>query len=336
MTTWHLVIGGVSGTLADWGVSRGSVRFVANGFDSLALDISPDAAAGKLAELAGQGAALDSVQHGTAVSLRRGSDTASATVFAGFVDVMELVADTASGLLQRYTVRNVLARLEKTPYTWAKSAYTAEGVEATFNDSCVILGQVSSANKARLTTGGQIAQILSYAKAKWSLGYVVHEDVASCGFQFPLDQRENITCWDGIVACLRWMPDHVLWCDYTGGDVTVRLKPQSALSSTTVDLLGGTVSDFRATPATTSDARASAATSAKATPKTVQRGNIAMCRRPEIAMRTTPSTSTSISRAARGRPRLRPSKAWPCRASRPPTPPPCATGSSSTRPGLLM
>ena len=188
-------------TLAYLKIANAHLEYRANGFDELtftrdvAVTASPEA-------------------YGTAISLwtaQSGGDC----LFVGEVSDAQILGDTDEGIVHSYTCRSLLARLETLQYTQTASAFNEASTPSadSFDEPKVVLGMSGS---TRRTSGQQIADILNYAKNY--CGFVVEDSgvgsVAAAGSEFPLDQRENISCWEGIVCCLRWIPDYTLWVDY--------------------------------------------------------------------------------------------------------------------------
>lgn len=222
-------------TLADLKIANAHLEYRANGFDELtftrdvAVTASPEA-------------------YGTAISLWT-AVSGGDCLFVGEVSDAQILGDTDEGIVHSYTCRSLLARLETLQYTQAASAYNDASTPsvASFQEPKVVLGMSGS---TRRTTGQQIADILNYAKSY--CGFEVEDSgvhsVAAAGSQFPLDQRENISCWEGVVCCLRWIPDYTLWVDYSGGTATVKLTRYANLTSKTLAAAGGVLKNIRATP----------------------------------------------------------------------------------------
>ena len=220
-------------TLAYLKISNANLEYRANGFDELtftrdvAVTASPEA-------------------YGTAISLWT-AESGGECLFVGEVSDAQILGDTAEGIVHSYTCRSLLARLETLQYTQAASAYNDASTPsvASFQEPKVVLGMSGS---TRRTSGQQIADILNYAKNQCGLSLTIDSSVSSAGSQFPLDQRENISCWEGVVCCLRWIPDYTLWVDYSGGTATVKLTRYANLTSKTLAAAGGVLKNIRATP----------------------------------------------------------------------------------------
>ena len=231
---YYLKIGSDSRrTLAYLKVSDARLEYRANGFDELTFrrDVAVDATPNS---------------YGTGVELWT-AESGGSCLFVGEVSDAQLLGDTDEGIVHSYTCHNLLARLETLQYTQAASAYNEASTPsiASFQEPKVVLGMSGS---TRRTSGQQIADILGYAITQCGLALTVDSSVAAAGSQFPLDQRENISCWEGVVCCLRWMSDYTLWVDYSGGAATVKLTRYVDLSSQTLAAAGGVLKNLRATP----------------------------------------------------------------------------------------
>lgn len=244
MNTFKLKFGSdAAKTLAEHNVTGATLTLNANAPDELAFDVD---------------AAFDAAGHayGTEVRLYEAAGGSDVCRFVG--EILELPAETdaLAGPSRRYVARSYLARLARIQYTQTVRAYdgAATPALATFADACVVLGRHSRSPFEAATTGRQIADVLDYA---WNLDPVYHTAFPCArdadagwdmGFGIPCDQRENVTCWEAILCMLRWMPDRVLWCDYSSGSTVVRLKAASALPAATVAAAGGTLGSVSATP----------------------------------------------------------------------------------------
>lgn len=230
---YYLEIDGDRRALAGMAVAGCRLSLRANGFDELAFE--RDAAADE---------AL--IPHGSPVSLwteALGGDC----LFAGEVAAARILGDTGTGVVHSYACRNPLARLEAIQYVQPSAAWDADGglAPATFQDARVVLGMSGS---TRRTAGEQIADILGYARGLCGLPIEIDPSVSAAGSEFPLDQRENVSCWEAIVCCLRWMSGHTLWVDYPDGVPTVMLTPYSGLRDVSMAVAGGAVRSLAATP----------------------------------------------------------------------------------------
>ncbi len=220
-------------SLASLKIPAAHVSYRANGFDELSFerDVAVDASP---------------YAYGTAIQLWDAA-TGGNCRFVGEVVDAQILGDTETGIVHSYTCKNLLARLETLQYTQSVSAYGENDTTtpSSFQEAKVVLGMSGS---TRRTTGQQIADVLNYAVNLCGLALSIDSSVAAAGSQFPLDQRENISCWEAVVCCLRWMADYTLWVDYASGSATVKLTQYSSLSSSTLAAAGGVLKDIRATP----------------------------------------------------------------------------------------
>ncbi len=212
------------------GVTGGDLTYRANGFDSLEIDVAADLdAAAVFADKA-------------KVTLRQGS----AIVFVGEV-VIDPRTTVVDGPSHHYSILSYLARLDRHNFGQKTKVYS--GSPAALGevwDPLVTLGQ--DADGARCTAAAQIAAVLDFAAAEKGVPVSYVAGTWPAGFQAPLDQRENIPCWEAIVCQLRWMPDYVLWCDYSSGSTVVRLLPSDSLAVVTVDADDGILETARLSP----------------------------------------------------------------------------------------
>jgi hypothetical protein len=107
----------------------------------------------------------------------------------------------------------------------------------------IILGQNLSGEK--ITIGTQITDIVNYANscgANLSLGDIDIE------VYIPFDECKDLSCADAIRRLLRWVPDTVCFIDYSYEVPAISFKRRAQLTSTMVDLLGGSVEQFSMQP----------------------------------------------------------------------------------------
>lgn len=236
MAYYLSIASGTRQSLATLNITDASVTYVANGFDTLEFAVTAAVNASLYA-------------YGTTVSLWTAA-SGGTCLFIGEITGSGLGIDTGSGSMRQYTAKSLLNRLELIQYTQSVNAYNEASTPtiASFADPCVILGRLAVSPYTRGTTGQVIAAVLAFAANKRSLDISVDSAVATRGSQPPLDQRENISCWEAIVCMLRWMPDHVLWCDYSSGTTVVKLSPASAMETETLAAANGTISEIRAKP----------------------------------------------------------------------------------------
>lgn len=218
-------------TLADLGVMSARLTLVANGFDGLDLEV--DAAL--------DAAAVFAV--GAKITLRDGTTIR----FVGEVIDDPRASTAADGPTHSYRVVSYLARLDR--ITFGQSTQVYSGTPATLGtvyDPLITLGQ--DASGVRCTTTAQIAAVIDFAVAEHSVPVSYVSGTWPAGFEAPLDQRENCSCWEAIVCQLRWMPDYVLYCDYSSGSTVVKLRPSDSLSEVDIDADDGILETARLSP----------------------------------------------------------------------------------------
>jgi hypothetical protein len=220
--TYTLSIGGAPKPLGEYAIGSATLTLRANGFDTLDFAADSDLR-------------LSAIAHGTEVRLYGGG----ACVFIGEITGLPGVVSKDSAPEVRYTATSYLARLDKLQYCQKNDARKPDGTESAFVEPSVILGR-------DMTNAAQIHDVLSYASA-----YAPVSPGASWpgGYDIRPDAKDNITCWDAIYTMLRWLPDHVLWCDYSTGSTVVRMaKKGGGMASVTVPLSGSAKEEFAATP----------------------------------------------------------------------------------------
>jgi len=222
---------GAQQTLADLGVMSARLTLVANGFDGLDLEV--DAAL--------DAAAVFAV--GAKITLRDGTTIR----FVGEVIDDPRASTAADGPTHSYRVVSYLARLDR--ITFGQSTQVYSGTPATLGtvyDPLITLGQ--DASGVRCTTTAQIAAVIDFAVAEHSVPVSYVSGTWPAGFEAPLDQRENCSCWEAIVCQLRWMPDYVLCCDYSSGSTVVKLLPSDSLAAVSIAATGGILETASFTP----------------------------------------------------------------------------------------
>jgi len=212
-------------TCEEIGITSARLTHIANGIDT--FDFASDSA------LTAAGIAF-----GTAIKLY---DVATC-VFIGEVTDIPSDKEVAAPGQKRYKAKNFLNQLERIQYTQDISAYNATAAEVqTFVDPRVVLGVAYPA--ARITNTAQIAAVIDFAIAVKSVPLT--RGSFPVGFMCPVDQKENIFCWDAIISQLRWIPDHVLRCDYSTGSTVVNLSVPNMFYDAYVE---GDLSGVRVTP----------------------------------------------------------------------------------------
>lgn len=215
-------------TLEAIGITSSSIKYLANGIDT--LDFTVDSA------LTAAG-----IAYGTAIKLY---DDATC-IFIG--EITDLPSDaTASAPAQKYyTARSYLHRLTRSQYTQDISAFNPLAEETQdYIDPRVVLGLRYPAS--RITNTTQITDVLDFAISIKSVP-VSRADTWPAGFLCPSDQKENISCWDAIVSQLRWIPDHILYCDYSTGSTVVKLAKAADITPSTITVTSNLAS-ISATP----------------------------------------------------------------------------------------
>jgi hypothetical protein len=228
---------GTPATLASLGVTRCVLHLVANGADSLEWTVEEDYAADP------------AFPNASKVCLIRRDGATDVCWFVGWVE--SIPRQTAGGGPESISYRagGPSARLARTEYAQQWKVITEDdGTAALAYEPRVILGENQAGT--RRTTGGQIGDVVAFAAAR---GIPIVAGTVAAGLTAPLDEKENVTCWDAIIACLRWTPTHVLWWDYDhqeAGVYTPQANVTAAASMTAVDvaLHGGIVTSAAFTP----------------------------------------------------------------------------------------
>jgi len=197
-------------TLEALGITSADPSYKANGIDSLRLVTVDSYIAASL------------FSHNDTVALiRRVVDGETTTDTCEFVGTIRAVPRSASEQNQSitYTAENAVKALQRC--TYAQDWMVNDGTSAVLvTEPRVVLGENNSGT--RLKNGEMIADILAYAASRG-----INLQVGDCepGTYTPYDERDNITCWDGIVAMLRYTPDYVLQVDYTTTDGSGNYQP---------------------------------------------------------------------------------------------------------------
>jgi hypothetical protein len=222
------IAAGTLQTCEDLGITAARLNYVANGVDS--LDFIADSA------LTAAGIAF-----GTAIKVY---DTATC-IFVG--EVVDIPSDASSSSVaqKRYRAKSYLNQLDRTQYTQDINAYNITAAEVqSFIDPRVVLGVTYPST--RITNTAQLAAVLDFAISVKSVP-VSRFATWPTGFLCPIDQKEDVSCWDAIVSQLRWLPDHVLWCDYSSGSTVVKLSKASDVTASSIAVTGE-LSGIQATP----------------------------------------------------------------------------------------
>ncbi len=222
---------GTPASLASLGVMSGWLSLVANGFDSLDLEIDASLDAAAVFASASK------------LTLRDGSTIR----FVGEVIDDPRESTATEGPTHRYRVLSYLARLEHITFGQDTKVYRGDPAAlGNVYDPLVTLGQ--DADGVRCTTAAQIAAVIDFAVLHKSVPLTYVSETWPAGFEAPLDQRENCSCWEAIVCQLRWMPNYVLCCDYSSGATVVQLIPSASLSAVSLAADGGILSSASFTP----------------------------------------------------------------------------------------
>lgn len=215
-------------TLDEVGITAARLNYVANGVDS--LDFAADSA------LTAAGIAF-----GTEIKIY---DVATC-IFIGEVTDIPSDASVSSVAQKRYKAKSYLNQLDRTQYTQDINAYNVSAAEVqSFIDPRVVLGVTYPST--RITNAAQLALVLDFAISVKSVP-ITRDATWPAGFICPIDEKEDISCWDAVVSQLRWLPDHVLRCDYSSGSTVVKLSKASTITPTSLAVTG-TLAGIQATP----------------------------------------------------------------------------------------
>jgi len=151
----------------------------------------------------------------TLISRENGTDTIR---FVGTVESIPRQAQGEGPQEIRYTALNAAHGLMLCDYSQEWHYTTDTGADAVIVEPTVVLGENDAGE--RLTSGGVIAHVAAYAVAR---GVPIAVGTIAAGVTVPLDERDNIRCWDAIVSMLRYTPDYVLWWDYSTGTATLNV-----------------------------------------------------------------------------------------------------------------
>jgi hypothetical protein len=166
--------------------------------------------------------------YGTVVALIRRDSAANPTDVCHFVGTVETIPRGAVGggpQSIQYTALGPAYELQRCDLSQEWAYTTSGGVLTTAYEPTVVLGEDN--NGTRLTSGGTINYALAYAITR---GVNIDIGTIAEGVLVPYDERDNIKCWDAIVAMLRYTPDYVLWWDYNH-QVNGSYVPQANLTA---------------------------------------------------------------------------------------------------------
>ena len=168
-----------------------------------------------------------------------------ACVFIGEITDTPSDAAADSPARKSYRARGYLNRLDRIQYTQDINAWNVSEAELQeFVDPRVVLGMRYP--DTRVNNTAQIADVLDFAVSVKSVP-VSRDATWPSGFLCPVDQKEDISCWDAVVSQLRWLPDHVLWCDYSSESTVVKLSQAADISPVSL-AADGDLAGISATP----------------------------------------------------------------------------------------
>lgn len=163
---------------------------------------------------------------GTAVSLISSDGVTNTVRFVGTVESIPRQASGGGPQAIRYTALNAAHGLRLCDYSQQWHYTSDAGADTVIVEPTVVLGEDDSGT--RLSSGQVIAHVAAYAVTR---GVSLTVGTVDAGVAVPLDERDNITCWDAIVAMLRYTPDHVLWFDYSTGAPVLHVTAPADMST---------------------------------------------------------------------------------------------------------
>lgn len=143
----------------------------------------------------------------------------------------------ASPLEEKQTIRvaGPMYTLSRCTYMQSWLIYNEAGdANVNVNKSRVILNKGSDGS--RITTGAQIEAVIDFAIAK---GVPITKGTIDPGTELPFDERTNITCAEAINTMLRYLPDFVLWFDYSTPNPTIHCRKKANLATATKAITDG-------------------------------------------------------------------------------------------------
>ena len=196
---YYIQIGtGTLQTLEELKITSARLDYVANGIDTFSFNLDSSLI-------------TDAIAFGAVIKVY---DVATC-IFIGEVTDIPSDESSSSPAQKRYKAKNYLNQLERIQFTQVMFAWNESAAEEQQTvDPRVVLGTTYPAT--RITNVMQLYYALELA---YRLGVPITLDGSFFvgGFYCPVDQKENISCWDVIISQLRWIPDHVLYCDYSTG-----------------------------------------------------------------------------------------------------------------------
>jgi len=180
-----------------------------------------------------------SFEYGDVVTLKKDS-----TVW--FVGKTNTPRTAGSGRLEgrEFQALNAWHELDRTVFqqTWLMWDAVTETVIEQYKSRC-ILGQ--AANGTRQTIAQAMTEIIAYAI---SAGVDLQIGTIDVPGYFPYTEALDCLCGECLRTLLRWAPDAASWVDYTTTPPTIHIRPKSAQSSATINMITGGVHDYDVTP----------------------------------------------------------------------------------------
>jgi hypothetical protein len=224
-------------TMPDAAKATLQLHYVANGVDTLTLSK-------KFALLSG---ITSPYAYGDTVRLffRDTEATPSDTcIFVGTVEVLPVNSGPQS-TAGSYTIKGPTFDLQRCDYSQQWSYRDDAGDLQQDYDPDVCLCDNAG---TRIKTGAQITAAVTYAATR---GLNIALGTVAAGLFAPYDQKSNITCWDAIIAMLRYTPDHVVWWDYdnqVAGAYVPALNCTASTSMAATSLAHNTLNQIGVTP----------------------------------------------------------------------------------------
>ncbi|MDD2241457.1 MAG: hypothetical protein PHI93_12490 [Kiritimatiellae bacterium] len=225
-------------TLEDSGITACTLKQQANGLDSLTFTQSND------------WLASPAWPYATTVALIRRITTAAVPpvvtdtcLFVGTVETIPRQAQGAGPHSITYTAFNPVFDLQICELSQEWASTSAGGAVTSAFEPTVVLGEDNNGN--RLTSGQTIKYALAYAVAR---GINIDIGTIDDGVTVPIDERDNIKCWDAITSMLRYTPDYVLWWDYTSFTPTANLTSPASMPTVSKELIGVSAETAAFTP----------------------------------------------------------------------------------------
>lgn len=216
-------------TLDAAGISACLLTLRANGVDSLEFTQGAD------------WLAAPAWPFGTKVSLISRDGETDTVRFVGTVETIPRQAQGGGPQAITYTAYCPAYDLQLCDYSQQWHYTSDAGVDTVITEPTVVLGENDAGD--RLSSGGVIAHVAAYAVTR---GVPMSVGTVAAGVTVPLDERDNIRCWDAIVAMLRYTPDYVLWWDYSSGTPALNVTAPASMDTLSRDV--GDAADAAFTP----------------------------------------------------------------------------------------